>query len=243
MQAIDFTERNKEGVKVNSNEIKESPLTNDLTDNEELLDWVSEVAELTQPDSIMWITGDEAQLEQLRKEAMKTGELHQLNTEKLPGCYLHRSATHDVARIEGRTFICSEQKDNAGPTNNWMDPREMHEKLKKLFKGSMKGRTMYVIPFSMGAIGSPFAKYGIEITDSIYVVLNMNIMTRIGVKVLDAIGSKGEFTKGLHAKSDLNPEERYIVHFPEEKVSGAANRFISRSKTGLVGRAYAYIGC
>lgn len=223
MQAIDFTERNKEGVKVNSNEIKESPLTNDLTDNEELLDWVSEVAELTQPDSIMWITGDEAQLEQLRKEAMKTGELHQLNTEKLPGCYLHRSATHDVARIEGRTFICSEQKDNAGPTNNWMNPREMHEKLKKLFKGSMKGRTMYVIPFSMGAIGSPFAKYGIEITDSIYVVLNMNIMTRIGVKVLDAIGSKGEFTKGLHAKSDLNPEERYIVHFPEENTIMSIN--------------------
>lgn len=219
MLAIGFTEQNKEESKVKSSEIKENPLTR----NKELLDWVNEVANLTEPQNIVWITGEEKQLETLREEAVSSGELIKLNEEKLPGCYLHRSDIHDVARVEGRTFICCDKKENAGPTNNWMDPKEMHQKLEKLFKGSMKGRTMYVIPFSMGVVGSPFAKYGVEITDSIYVVLNMNIMTRIGVEVLDAIGENGEFTRGLHGKSDLNPENRYIVHFPEENAIMSIN--------------------
>lgn len=196
---------------------------NAMTDNKVLLDWVQEVAELTKPDRVVWITGDEAQLEELRAEACSTGELIRLNEEKLPGCYLHRSDTRDVARVEGRTFICCRDEKDAGPTNNWMDPEEMYSKLNGLFDGSMKGRPMYVIPFSMGVVGSPFAKYGVEITDSIYVVVSMNIMTRIGNSVLEAIGSDGEFTKGLHSKAQLDPEERYIVHFPEDNTIMSIN--------------------
>lgn len=196
---------------------------NGLTNNKVLLDWVQEVAELTKPDKVMWITGEEAQLEELRKEGCETGELYKLNEEKLPGCYLHRSDTRDVARVEGRTFICCKEEENAGPTNNWMAPDEMYAKLNKLYDGSMKGRTMYVIPFSMGVIGSPFAKYGVEITDSIYVVVSMNIMTRIGKPVLDDLGDSPDFTKGLHSKADLDPEERYIVHFPEDNTIMSIN--------------------
>lgn len=196
---------------------------NGLTNNKVLLDWVQEVAELTKPDKVMWITGEEAQLEELRKEGCETGELYKLNEEKLPGCYLHRSDTRDVARVEGRTFICCKEEENAGPTNNWMAPDEMYAKLNKLYDGSMKGRTMYVIPFSMGVIGSPFAKYGVEITDSIYVVVSMNIMTRIGTPVLDDLGDSSDFTKGLHSKADLDPEERYIVHFPEDNTIMSIN--------------------
>lgn len=212
MQATGYMELNKEENKVKKYEIKE----NEHTSNRILLDWIKEVADLTQPKNIVWITGEEEQLEELRQEALSTGELIKLNEEKLPGCYLHRSHKNDVARVEGRTFICTTKKGDAGPTNNWMDPDKMHDKLEKLYKDSMKGKTMYIIPFSMGIVGSPFAKYGIEITDSIYVVLNMNIMTRIGSKVLDDLGESGDFTKGLHAQADLNPDERYIVHFPEE---------------------------
>ncbi len=196
---------------------------NGMTNNKVLLDWVQEVAELTKPDKIMWITGEEAQLEELRKEGCSTGELYKLNEEKLPGCYLHRSDTRDVARVEGRTFICCKEEENAGPTNNWMDPEEMYAKLNKLYDGCMRGRTMYIIPFSMGVIGSPFAKYGIEITDSIYVVVSMNIMTRIGKAVLDDLGDSADFTKGLHSKAELDPEERYIVHFPEDNTIMSIN--------------------
>ena len=196
---------------------------NGLTNNKVLLDWVQEVAELTKPEKVVWITGEEAQLEEIRKEGCSTGELIKLNEEKLPGCYLHRSDTRDVARVEARTFICCKEEKNAGPTNNWMDPQEMYSKLNKLYDGCMKGRTMYIIPFAMGIVGSPFAKYGIEITDSIYVVVSMNIMTRIGTQVLDAIGEDGEFTKGLHSKADLDPEERYIVHFPEDNTIMSIN--------------------
>ena len=196
---------------------------NGLTNNKVLLDWVQEVAELTKPEKVMWITGEEAQLEELRKEGCSTGELYKLNEEKLPGCYLHRSDTRDVARVEGRTFICCKEEENAGPTNNWMDPDEMHAKLNKLYDGCMEGRTMYIIPFSMGVIGSPFAKYGIEITDSIYVVVSMNIMTRIGKAVLDDLGDSADFTKGLHSKAELDPEERYIVHFPEDNTIMSIN--------------------
>ena len=138
-----------------------------LTTNKYILDWVKEMAELTKPDKIVWIDGSEEQLEELRREAVSTGELIKLNEEKLPGCYLHRSAVNDVARVEDRTFICCRRKEDAGPTNNWMDPDEMLAKLNKLYDGAMKGRTMYVIPYSMSIVGSPFARYGIELTDSI----------------------------------------------------------------------------
>lgn len=150
----------------------------ELTKNRAVLDWIDQQVKLTQPDQVIWIDGSEQQLEALRKEACATGELHELNQEKLPGCYLHRSDPSDVARVESRTFICCKKQEDAGPTNNWMDPEEMYAKLHRLYDGSMKGRTMYVIPYCMGVVGSPFAKYGIELTDSIYVVLNMAIMTR-----------------------------------------------------------------
>ena len=188
-----------------------------LTKNKAVLNWIDEMAAMTQPDQIVWIDGSEAQLDALRKEAVATGEMELLNQEKLPGCYLHRTAVNDVARVEDRTFICCKNKEDAGPTNNWMAPDEMYAKLKGLYTGSMKGRTMYVIPYSMGVVGSPFAKYGIELTDSIYVVLNMNIMTRVGQKVLDALRDTPAYVKGLHSKADADPENRNICHFPEDK--------------------------
>lgn len=194
-----------------------------LTENQAVLEWIDEQVSLVKPDQVVWIDGSEEQLEKLSKEACETGELYQLNQEKLPGCYLHRSDPQDVARVEGRTFICCKQKENAGPTNNWMDPEEMYTKLRILYAGSMKGRTMYVIPYSMGVVGSPFAKYGLELTDSIYVVLNMAIMTRVGKAVLEALGDSRDFIKGLHSKADLNPEERYIVQFPEDNVIMSIN--------------------
>ena len=188
----------------------------ELTQNPSVLELVRKTAELTTPKEIVWIDGSEAQLESLRKIAVKTGELIKLNEEKLPGCYLNRSDVNDVARVEGRTFICSRTREEAGPTNNWMDPDEMKAKLHEILRCAMAGRTMYVIPYSMGVIGSPFAKYGIEVTDSIYVVLNMAIMTRIGTKVLDALGDSSDVILGVHSKVTLDPENRYIVHFPEE---------------------------
>ena len=188
----------------------------ELTQNPSVLELVRKTAELTTPKEIVWIDGSEAQLESLRKIAVETGELIKLNEEKLPGCYLNRSDVNDVARVEGRTFICSKTREAAGPTNNWMDPDEMKAKLHEILRGAMTGRTMYIIPYSMGVIGTPFAKYGIEITDSIYVVLNMAIMTRIGTKVLEALGDSSDVILGVHAKVTLDPENRYIVHFPEE---------------------------
>jgi len=194
-----------------------------LTNNKAILDWVDEMAALTCPDQILWIDGSEAQLEQLRAEAVSTGELEKLNEEKLPGCYLHHTPAHDVARVENRTFICCRNEEDAGPTNHWMAPDEMYAKLRPLYDGAMKGRTMYVIPYSMGVIGSPFAKYGIELTDSIYVVLNMAIMTRMGQPVLDAIGDSPDYVKGLHSKATLDPENRYIAHFPEDNTIMSVN--------------------
>ena len=194
-----------------------------LTKNKAVLDWIDDQAALTQPDQIVWIDGSEAQLDTLRAQACSTGELEKLNEEKLPGCYLHRTAVNDVARVEDRTFICCERKEDAGPTNNWMAPAEMYAKLRKLYAGSMRGRTMYVIPYSMGVVGSPFAKYGIELTDSIYVVLNMAIMTRVGQNVLDALGDSPDYVKGLHAKADLDPENRYIVQFPQDNTIMSVN--------------------
>ena len=193
-----------------------------MTDNKFVLKWLEDMKELCKPDSVVWIDGSEEQLEALRAEAVSTGEMIKLNQEKLPGCYYHRTAENDVARVEDRTFICTPTEEEAGPINNWMAPDEMYKKLYALYDGSMKGRTMYVIPYSMGPIGSPFSKIGIELSDSIYVVLNIAIMTRIGQKVLDQI--KGdEFVKCLHAKKDVNPDERYIVHFPQDNTIMSVN--------------------
>ena len=193
------------------------------TTNRFVLDWIEEMQALTQPDSIVWIDGSEEQAEALRAEACATGEIIKLNEEKLPNCYLHRTAVNDVARVEGRTFICTSKKEDAGNINNWMDPTECKEKLTKLYRGSMKGRTMYVIPYSMSVVGSPFAKYGIELTDSIYVVLNMLIMTRVGNDVLEALGDSADYIKGLHARADIDENNRYIVHFPEENTIWSVN--------------------
>ena len=194
-----------------------------MTNNKYILDWVREMADMTRPDNIVWIDGSEEQAEKLRAEACSTGEMIKLNQELLPGCYLHRTAVNDVARVEGRTFICTSKKEDAGNINNWMDPAECYAKLSKLYTGSMKGRTMYVIPYSMGIVGSEFAKYGIELTDSIYVVLNMLIMTRVGNDVLDAIGDSADYVKGLHSKAELDEENRYICHFPEDNTIWSVN--------------------
>ncbi|MBE6597698.1 MAG: phosphoenolpyruvate carboxykinase (GTP) [Ruminococcaceae bacterium] len=194
-----------------------------MTNNKFVLSWIEEMKAMTQPDKIVWIDGSEAQAEALRAEACSTGEMIKLNEELLPNCYLHRTAVNDVARVEGRTFICTSKKEDAGNINNWMDPKECYEKLGKLYRGSMKGRTMYVIPYSMSIVGSPFAKYGIELTDSIYVVLNMLIMTRVGNDVLEALGDSGDFIKGLHARADIDEENRYICHFPEDNTIWSVN--------------------
>lgn len=185
--------------------------------------FVNESAALTKPDRIVWIDGSKEQIEALRKEACSTGEMIKLNQELLPDCYLHRTAVNDVARVEGRTFICTEKKETAGPTNNWMQKDEAYKMLKEIYDGSMKGRTMYVIPYSMGAIGSKFSKIGIELTDSIYVVLNMCIMTRVSSKVYDALGDSDDFVKGLHAKADIDEEKRYICQFPEDNTIMSVN--------------------
>lgn len=194
-----------------------------MTTNKKVLQFVDEAVALAKPDKVIWIDGSEAQLEALRKEAIASGEMIKLNDEKLPGCLYHRTKPNDVARVEGRTFICSRRKEDAGPTNNWMDPEEMYKKLKAIAKDSMIGRTMYVIPFSMGAVNSPFAKIGIETTDSIYVVLNMAIMTRIGQKVLDKLGDSEDVVRGFHAKCNVDENERYIVQFPEDNAIWSVN--------------------
>ena len=178
---------------------------------------------LLNPDHVVWITGEEDQLNELRDEAVRTGEMIKLNEEKLPGCFLHRTKPNDVARVENRTFICSRTKENAGPTNNWCDPQEMYQRLYDIARGTYAGRTMYIIPFSMGPVGSPLAKIGIEVTDSIYVVLNMAIMTRVGQKVLDVLGDSDDWVRGLHAKCDVDPEKRYICQFPEDNTIISVN--------------------
>ena len=194
-----------------------------LTDSKLILDWIEEMAEMVNPDKIVWIDGSEEQTQALRDEACSTGELEKLNEEILPNCYLHRTAINDVARVEGRTFICTRTKEDAGNINNWMDPKECYAKLSKLYKNSYKGRTMYVIPYAMGQVGSSFAKYGIELTDSIYVVLNMLIMTRAGKHVAEAMGDGEGFIKGLHARCNIEEENRYICHFPEDNTIWSVN--------------------
>ena len=196
---------------------------NKFTKNPTVLAWIEDMKALLTPDNVVVIDGSEEQLEALRAEACATGEMIKLNEEKLPGCYYHRTKPNDVARVEDRTFICSREKENAGPTNNWCEPQEMYAKLYDIARGTYTGRTMYVIPFSMGPIGSPLAKIGIEVTDSIYVVLNMAIMTRIGQAVLDVLGDSNDWVRGLHAKCDVDPEKRYICHFPEDNTIISVN--------------------
>jgi len=187
-----------------------------LTAHLELNAWIDEMAKMCQPDDIVLIDGSEEQKQQLTDEACKTGEIIKLNQEILPGCVYHRTAVNDVARTENLTFICTTLKDDVGPNNNWMSPDEGYRKAGEIFSGSMKGRTMYVIPFSMGPVGSPFSKIGVELTDSIYVVLNMLIMTSAGREVLDVLGKGGEYTKCLHGKAERDIDKRLILHFPED---------------------------
>jgi len=178
--------------------------------------WVEEMAQLCQPDRIYWCDGSEEEKERLTQEAVDAGVLIRLNQEKLPGCYLHRSNPNDVARVEDCTFICTRTPDAAGPTNHWMAPAAMYEKLYGMCRDAMKGRTMYVVPYLMGIPGSPLAKVGVELTDSIYVVLSMRIMTRMGQVAWNELGAEGKFTKGLHSMLDVNPERRFIAHFPQD---------------------------
>jgi len=189
----------------------------------ELNKWVRQMAALCQPDRIVWIDGSEEQKNKLTREAVATGEMTELNHSKLPECLYHRTALNDVARTEHLTYICTTKQSDAGPTNNWMSPKDAYAKARQYFRGSMKGRIMYVIPFSMGPVGSPFSKVGIELTDSIYVVLNMLIMTRVGNTVLEKLGTNGVFTKGLHSKAELDVKKRLILHFPEDNTIWSVN--------------------
>lgn len=191
--------------------------------NQKLNKFISRAEKLCKPEKVVWIDGSKELYDTLLAEAVSTGEMIPLNDEKLPGCFLHRSAVNDVARVEGRTFICCDKQEDAGPTNNWMQPEKAYSMLEGIFDGCMKGRTMYVIPYSMGKVGSPFAKIGIEITDSLYVVFSMNIMTRVGSEVLDALGENGDFVEGLHSTAQLDEEKRYICHFPQDNAIWSVN--------------------
>ena len=194
-----------------------------MTNNKTVLSWLEEMKALVTPDEVVWIDGSEEQLEELRKEAVESGEMIKLNQEKLPGCYYHRTAPNDVARVEDRTLICSRKEEDAGPTNHWKEPQEAYKMLYDIARGSYKGRTMYVIPYSMGPVGSPLAKIGVELTDSIYVVLNMSIMTRVGQKVMDVLGDSNDWVRGLHCKCDVDPEKRWICQFPEDNTIISVN--------------------
>lgn len=194
-----------------------------MTNNKTVLAWIDEIKALVTPDEVMFIDGSEEQLDGLRKKAVASGELTKLNEELLPDCYLHRTKVNDVARVEGRTFICARTEENAGPTNNWMAPEKAYKMLYDIARGSYKGRTMYIIPFSMGPIGSPLAKIGVEITDSIYVVLNMAIMTRVGQQVFDVLGDSNDWVRGLHCSCDIDEEKRYICQFPEDNTIISVN--------------------
>ncbi len=179
-------------------------------------DWVHSIAELTQPEAIHWCDGSDAEYRQLMTELQKSGELLKLNPEHFPNCFLARSHPSDVARVEHLTFVCTTNPEDAGPNNHWMAPVEAHAKMRELFKGCMKGRTLYVVPYCMGPIDSPYSRCGVEITDSAYVVINMALMTRMGRAALERIGREGSFVKGLHSTGELDPNRRFIMHFPEE---------------------------
>ena len=191
--------------------------------NQKLNRFIRRAEKLCKPEKVVLIDGSKELYDSLLKQAVSTGEMIPLNEQKLPNCFLHRSAVNDVARVEGRTFICCDKREDAGPTNNWMAPDKAYSLLEGIFDGCMKGRTMYVIPYSMGKVGSPFAKTGIEITDSLYVVFSMNIMTRVGSEVLDALGENGDFVEGLHSTAQLDEEKRYICHFPQDNAIWSVN--------------------
>lgn len=191
--------------------------------HEALVKWIEDMAQMCKPDKIVWIDGSDSQRRELASEAVETGEITPLDDEKWPGCFYHRTAINDVARSENKTFICLPHKEDAGPNNNWMDPAEAYGLAGKYFKGSMRGRKMYVVPFCMGPVGSPFSKIGVELTDSIYVVLNMLIVTRVGQDVLNELGSNGEFTKALHSKAELDDNKRLILHFPQDNTIWSVN--------------------
>ena len=190
------------------------------TTNEKLKSWVAEMARLTSPDRIHWCDGSDQEYENLVEEMVASGTLVKLNQDTHPGCTLHRSDPDDVARVEHLTFICTKHEDDAGPNNNWMAPADAHTKVDALFAGCMKGRTMYVVPYVMGPIASPLSKAGVELTDSAYVAANMRIMTRMGTPAMKRIetDAKDSFVKGLHSIGDLDPERRFIMHFPEERL-------------------------
>ena len=191
--------------------------------NQTVTKWVEEMAAMTKPDQIVWIDGSDEERARLEQEVFSTGEMIQLNQDELPGCSFHLTAQNDVARVEHRTFICTSKKEDAGPTNNWMEPAEAYAMLTKLFDGSMTGRTMYVVPYIMGPAGSPLSKIGVELTDSIYVVLNMRIMTRMGDIALRQLGDSNEWVRCLHSKAQIDAENRYIVHFPEDNAIWSVN--------------------
>ena len=187
-----------------------------IPSNSHIQSWVKEVAAMCQPDEIYWCDGSEEEREKLTQVAVNCGDLMPLNQQELPGCYLHRSAQNDVARTENLTFVCTDEKEEAGPNNNWMAPAESYDRLSKIFAGSMRGRTLYVIPFLMGPQSSPFSKVGVQVTDSVYVVLNMRMMTRMGKIALDHLGNSNDFTRCLHSKAELDIERRFICHYPQD---------------------------
>ena len=194
----------------------DAPTLPRATPHEGVRSWVEEMRQLCEPDLVYWCDGSEREREELTRAAVKSGVLIELNQKKLPGCYYHRSNPNDVARVEDRTFICTRTEAEAGPTNHWMDPAAMYDKLHDYCRGAMKGRTMYVVPYLMGPPGSPLTKVGVELTDSIYVVLSMRIMTRMGEPAWEHLGADGIYTRGLHCMLDVQPERRYIAHFPQD---------------------------
>jgi phosphoenolpyruvate carboxykinase (GTP) len=193
-----------------------STTTGTIPANKSVQKWVNGLAAMCQPDDVVWCDGSEEERERLTRVAVECGDLIPLNQKALPGCYLHRSALNDVARTENLTYVCTDTEEEAGPNNNWMAPAESYERLSKIFAGSMRGRTLYVIPFLMGPYGSSFSKVGIQVTDSAYVVLNMRLMTRMGKIALDHLGDSHDFTRCLHSKADLDIERRFICHYPQD---------------------------